>query len=153
MREGGRDDMSVAGPSRWRRQVVNFSYLTLPTRIFPQIPTVYVGVRWYQFREMVILNLIARLWLLEFCHRAIRPGAGDHHVVVVASAAMSSHRRPSCRVPRPSSSCIVVVVARPRHLHPGKAGAATNVIVVGRFDRSSSPSMTSTRSQRRRRRR
>jgi len=43
--DGSGDVMYCWRRRRRRRQVVNFSYLTLPTRIFPQIPTAYVGVR------------------------------------------------------------------------------------------------------------
>ena len=83
--------------------------------------------------------------VLDFCHQAIHPGGGGRssccrrgicHIVVALSAI----------VPRATCVVVVVAVARPRHLCPGKAGAATIIIVVGRFDRSSLPSMTSMRS-------
>jgi hypothetical protein len=66
--------------------------------------------------------------------------------VFVASAATSSHRRPSCRVPRPSSSCVVVVVARPRHRDKQHDDGATRqyirflAIMRRRNQRSSSSS-------------
>ena len=132
-RRGGDDCIDGAAAAAAASCEFQLWYLTLPTRIFPQIPTVYVGVRWYQFREMVILNLCAMtgpaiMRVSRFLPTAIaRAGVGDY---------LLSPRLPQChRIIGHRAVCVVVVSRDPAIFVPGRllrrrssssSGASTN---------------------------